>query len=298
MSDQLPWMAGSQADNASAEERDRLARSLSAYLRDGKNWILLKTCHRVEFYGVGAVPPLDQDVRVETAANAVRHLMRVAAGLESAIIAEDEVLHQVREALADARASRQLDKQLTRMFETAISAGRLARAKRTIAGGNLAQRAVSWLQERAELAGHHVLVVGAGRMGSALAHATRLAGSEVTIASRDPSRAQRLARVFGGRGVDLAAGAEIALDSAAVAVALGGEWREFHPIAAALPPIADISSPPAVLASIRTQLNGGFLGIDDLYARTHVLPSAYIERAERIVDAKTGEFMAWLDRRI
>lgn len=297
MSDQRPWMAGVQADNASAEERDRLSRSLSAQTSDHQTWILLNTCHRVELYGVGAMPPLDHDLRVETGPDAVRHLVRVAAGLESAIIAEDEVLHQVRVALAEARASRQLDSRLTRMFETAISAGRLARANRTSAGGNLAQRAVRWLDERSELAGHMVLVVGAGRMGSALAHAARLAGSDVTIASRNLSRAERLARVFGGRGVDLAVGAEMVLGCAAVAVALAGEWREFHPIPVALPPIADISAPPAVPASIRTQLNGGFLGIDDLYARTQALPSAYIARAERIVDGKTGEFLAWLDSR-
>jgi glutamyl-tRNA reductase len=289
-------MVGLQADNATAEDRDRVAHVLRGSMTDQKNWVLLNTCHRVEAYGFDAAPQLSGDVRVETGERAVRHLIRVAAGLESAIIGEDEVLHQVRQALAHARASRSLDSRLGRMFETAISTGRLARAKRTIAGGNLAQRAVAWLQQRSKLGGRPVLIVGAGRMGSALAHAARLAGSEVTIASRNQARAGQLARVYGGRGVDLTGGAEIAPKSAAIAVALAGPWHEFQPIDLALPPIADISAPPAVLASIRARLNRGFLGIDDLYARTQALPRGYIGRAEQIVDAKTREYVAWLER--
>jgi glutamyl-tRNA reductase len=297
MTRQLPWMVGVQADNAGAEERDRVAGLLQRPMAAHKNWILLSTCHRVEVYGFGDPPQLKQDIRVETGERAVRHLIRVAAGLESAIIGEDEVLHQVREALASARASRTLDTRLGRMFETAIAAGRLARAERTVAGGNLAQRAVAWLLQRSDLAGRPVLIAGAGRMGSALAHAARLAGADITVASRNPRRAQRLARVYGGRGVDLASGAELATRSTGIAVALAGVWHEFQPADVVLPPIADISAPPAVLPSIRERLNGGFLGIDDLYARTGALPSAYIEKAEQIVDTKARELTAWLARR-
>ncbi len=297
MSPPRPWLIGVQANNTSAVERDRIAQLLQGPIRDHGDWILLSTCHRVEVYGFGAAPQLNRNIRAESGESAVRHLMRVAAGLESAIIGEDEVLHQVREALARTRASRALDNRLGRMFETAIAAGRLARAERMVGGGNLAQRAVTWLGQRSELAGGSVLIAGAGRMGSALAHAARLAGSEVTIASRNPARAQRLARLYGGRGVDLASGAEIATKSAAVAVALAGMWQEFRPDDAMLPPIADISAPPAVLASIRSRLNGDFLGIDDLYTRTRPVPSAYIEKAEQIVEIKTREFAEWLERR-
>jgi glutamyl-tRNA reductase len=292
-----PWMVGVQADGTGAEDRDRFRRVLNAAVSDHSCWIVLSTCHRVELYGFDAVPKLDSDPRVETGEAAVRHLLRVAAGLESAIIGEDEVLHQVRAALAEARASRPLDNRLARMFETGIAAGRRARAGRLSSGGNLAQRALEWLQQRAALSGRHVLIAGAGRMGSALAHAAKVAGSDVTIASRNPWRAGNLARVYGGRGVDLEAGARLAPKSAAIAVALAGEWHEFHPTDTVLPPIADISAPPAVPNSVRARLDGGFLGIDDLYERADSVPGAFIERTERIVEAKTNEFMTWLDAR-
>src|SRR5229473_2443766 len=291
-----PWVMGVQADTADASDRDKLARSVRERIAAHSDWILLNTCHRVELYGFGTPPDLDARLKVHAGASAVRHLIRVAAGLESAIIGEDEVLHQVREAVGNARAGRTLDGRLLRLFQTAIAAGRSARAGRTAYSGNLAQRAVAWLQGKSPLAGRTVLVVGAGRMGSSLAHSARLAGAEVTIASRDPARARRLARVYGGPGVDLAGGAELAPRSAGVAVALAGIWREFRPDPD-FPPIADISAPPAIPAAVRANLNGGFLGIDDLYSRTQALPGAYIEKAEQIIAVKTREYVGWLDAR-
>ncbi len=297
MSGQQPWVMAVQADAAAAGERDRLVRSLEGKVPGHSDWILLSTCHRVELYGFGAIPDLDQGLHLETGDRAVRHLIRVAAGLESAIVGEDEVLHQVREALSQARAARTLDGRLQRLFETAIASGRRARAGRTAASGNLAQSAVAWLQERSSLAGGTVLVVGAGRMGSALAHSARLAGADVTIASRDEARARRLAHVYGGKGTDLAGGAALAPESAAVAVALAGTWNEFQPVQGVLPPIADISAPPALPASVRAGLNGGYLGIDDLYVRPLPPPPGYIDEADRVVAAKTREYVEWLDGR-
>lgn len=297
MSGQQLWVMAVEADAAAASERDRLAHSLDSKVPSHPDWILLSTCHRVELYGFGVIPDLDEGLHLETGGRAVRHLIRVAAGLESAIVGEDEVLHQVREALSEARAARQLDGRLQRLFETAIAAGRRARTGRTAASGNLAQSAVAWLQQRSSLAGGAVLVVGAGRMGSALAHSARLAGADVTIASRDAARARRLAHMYGGRGTDLAGGAELAPKSSAVAVALAGTWHEFQPVQNGLPPIADISAPPALPAAVRARLNGGYLGIDDLYVRPQPLPTGYIDEADRVVAAKTSEYIQWLDGR-
>src|SRR5450759_4254939 len=161
-----PWVMAVHADNVVADERQPLAQSVDARIGGHPDWILFSTCHRVELYGFGTMPDVDTRLLVETGEEAVGHLIRVAAGLESAIIGEDEVLHQVREALGNARAARSLDRRLQRLFETAIAAGRRARAGRTASSGNLAQRAVAWLQQRSTLAGRTVLIVGAGRMGS------------------------------------------------------------------------------------------------------------------------------------
>jgi glutamyl-tRNA reductase len=296
MSDSRPWVMAVQAGSADAAERAQLAGSVEAQIEGHRDWILLGTCHRVELYGFGVRPELDAPMRIETGEQAVRHLIRVATGLDSAIVGEDEVLHQVREALAQARAARSVDGRLQRWFETAIAAGRRARAGRTASSGTLAQRAVAWLADRSTLAGRSVLVVGAGRMGSSLAHSASQAGAHVAIASRDATRAKRLAQVYSGQGLDLAEAAKFAVDSAAIAVALAGVWHQLQPTAGPLPPIADISAPAAVPEAVKARANGDFLGIDDLYVRLPNIPRGYIDEADKVVDSKTREYVGWLER--
>ncbi len=291
------WALTVGAGSSSAEERRRVARLVEEQIADHPDWLFLGTCHRAELYGVGPIPRIDSRLRLHAGEAAVMHVMRVAAGLESAIVGEDEVLHQVREALRSALAAGPTDVRLQRLFETAVAAGRRARSGRTEASGNLAQAAVAWLARKAPIRGRPVVVAGAGRMGAALAHAAKKAGAEVSIASRDVTKASRLAGVCRGRGVDLSAGAELVPSSAGVAVALAGPWKELGRSAARLPPIADISAPASVPEAIRARLNGGFLGIDDLCERGRPLPRGYVAEAERVVAGKAAEYVAWLATR-
>jgi glutamyl-tRNA reductase len=293
----LPWVAGVSAAEQPVEERQRLAAELAPALSASADLVLVDTCHRVELYGFGALPAGAEGMPVRSGAEAVRHLLRVAAGLESAVVGEDEVLHQVRDAFRAALAEHRLDARTHRLFEVAVAAGRRARSGRTAAGAGLAGRAVDWLSSRSPLAARSVVVAGAGRMGSALAHAARKQGALVTIASRDPDRARRLAAVYGGEGVDLAEGARLAQASAAVAIALSGPWTELGALSEPLPPIADISAPSAIPAQLRSRLNGGFLGVDDLFDGPGVPPAGYVEAAERVVAAKLEEYLAWLEAR-
>jgi len=289
------WALTASASDVDAETRSITRGEIEAWLAAGGCGVALATCHRVELYGFGD-PPALRAVRL-TGRPAITHLLRVACGLESVIIGEDEVLHQVREALRGARSKQVLERRLHRLFETAIATGRKARSGRTESSGNLAQSAVTWLRRSADVSGRLVVVAGAGRMGTALAHSVALAGAEVVIASRDAIRAARLARVYSGYGVDLRAGAELAGRAAGVAVALGGRWSELELVAeSGLPPIADISAPQSVPEAVRRRMNGSFLGIDDLYRRSEPLPGAYIKDAERLVAARTDEYIAWAER--
>lgn len=293
MTDQ-PWVAGVSAADRPAEDRDRIAALLRHDRAGGR--VLLSTCHRVELYGFGEPPRLPDDLPLRRGEAAVVHLLRVAAGLESALVGEDEVLHQVRDAFREATADRRLDGRLHRLFEMAVATGRSARAGRAAFGAGLAGRAVDWLHGRAPLRGRRVLVAGAGRMGSALAHAARKEGALITIASRNRDRARRLATVYDGTGVSLAEGADLVLGSAGVAVALSGPWQELAALADPLPPIADISAPSAVPVALRARLNGGFLGVDDLFTAGPP-PPGYVEATERIVSGKAGEYLSWLEAR-
>jgi glutamyl-tRNA reductase len=289
-----PWALIVSAGGASATARATAAREMEDWLAHGGRGVALVTCHRAELYGVGSMPHLGPAATL-AGGSAVAHLLRVACGLESVIVGEDEVLHQVRGALTQARSTEKLEPRLQRLFETAIAAGRKARSRRTASSGNLAQSAVAWLRLRASVAGRTVVVAGAGRMGAALAHSLDEVGADLIIASRDPRRAARLARVYAGRGVGLEEGADLSGGAAGVAVALGGPWIELaRAKSETLPPIADISAPQAVPDAVRRRLDGSFLGIDDLYSPSRPLPGAYIEDARRLVELKTAEYMAYL----
>ena len=291
------WAIVASAGDLDAGDRAALAREIDEWLAAGGAGVALVTCHRVELYGVGEMPALAA-ARVLRDHRAAVHLLRVASGLESVIVGEDEVLHQVREALSRALRTQKVDGRLTRLFETAIATGRRARSGRTATSGDLAQGAVAWLRGRADVSGRMVVVAGAGRMGAALARSVTAAGADVIVASRQVENAVRLARVYSGAGVDLDAGAELAHKAAGVAVALGGPWTALASIARGeLPPIADISAPQAVPDGVRRRLNGSFLGIDDLYRRSHPLPTAYIEDAKRLIAFKAAEYSAWLEGR-
>jgi glutamyl-tRNA reductase len=289
-----PWVAGVSAAERPADERDRIASRLRQ--GSGAGQVLLSTCHRIELYGFGEPPRLPDDLTLRTGEAAVVHLLRVAAGLESALVGEDEVLHQVRDAFREAAMNGRLDGRLHRLFELAVATGRRARAGRAEFGAGLAARAIDWLHGKVPLRGRPVLVAGAGRMGSALAHAARKEGALLTIASRDAGRARRLAAVYEGTGVCLAEGADLVERSAGVAVALSGPWLELAALVEPLPPIADISAPSAVPAALRARLNGGFLGVDDLFT-AGTPPPGYVEATERIVSGKAGEYLGWLEAR-
>jgi glutamyl-tRNA reductase len=123
-------------------------------------------------------------------------------------------------------------------------------------------------------------------MGAALALAAEAAGAEVRVASRTPGRAE----------LDLAAAAELAPRCAAVAAALGGEWAELarHADGAGpLPPVADVSSPPAVPSSVRRLLADGYLGIDGLWEQ-EAGEGGWVSRAEGVVEDGVAEYLGWL----
>lgn len=294
---QTPWTLGVRADTQDADHRAEIGIVLRKEAVRPSRGVLLETCHRVELYGFGPIPTLVPSLSALTGDRAVLHLMRVAAGLDSSIVGEDQVLHQVRDALTAALRSGALDPRLQRLFETAIAAGRRARRGRHGSSANLAHSAMEWLNARSAIKDRAVLVIGAGHMGSALAHKAALLGARLTIASRNPTRARRLAHAYGGDSADLAEAASLVGTSAAIAVALGGPWRELQPSEAVLPPIADISAPPAVSSEVRAQLDGGFLSIDDLYHSHDPVPRGYIENATRVVEAKSKEYLAWLKTR-
>ena len=136
---------------------------------------------------------------------AVRHLFRVASGLDSMIVGESHILGQVRDALTAASQAQSVQVSLVGLFHAAVRAGRRVREETSIgrnalsisyAGVQLAQRVLG------NLRGRRVLLIGAGEAGRLVAQALRTTGvSDLMIANRTKARGEELADDLGGRAL-------------------------------------------------------------------------------------------------
>ena len=188
---------------------------------------LLSTCNRTEVYacctkfhpGVGDASEFLAEQAGMRAADlaehiysyydeaAVAHLFGVAAGVDSVILGEGQILGQVRDALKVAEAEGSAQQSLSRVFRHAIEVGKRSRAETGIGRGavSLSSAAVALATERlGTLVERRVLVLGAGEMGEGMARS--LAGSgvaEVVLAGRGTERATELATRVGGRAIPI-----------------------------------------------------------------------------------------------
>ncbi|MCI4459938.1 MAG: NAD(P)-binding domain-containing protein [Acidilobus sp.] len=240
-----------------AESIKRRAYELLAPLSRGV--VVLSTCNRFEVYLDSPAPGRSEEVirsllkapwRLE-GEEAARHLLRVAAGLESQIVGEDEVLGQVRDAWLEARRAGLTSELLDTVFHSAISAGARARRETRISKGVLGypQAAVE-LGARAlgDLDGRRVLVVGAGMAARAMLRhlCTKWRPASVIVADRNPARASEAASECpGAKAISLAEVKAIdGVDLALVAIK-GGPRPELTNLRSRCKVLVDISTPPA-----------------------------------------------------
>ena len=184
--------------------------------------VVLSTCLRTEVYAVvdrfhDAVDDVSgllaahaglrvDDIQEHTAVrfddDVAVHLFSVAAGLESAVLGETEVLGQVRRAWERAQQERSAGPVLGDLFRNAVQAGKRVRAETGIARGttsfSFAAIELAGRRRAGGLAGAAVTLVGAGEMGTGVVHALgRLAGrrrpASVVVVNRSTERARQLA---------------------------------------------------------------------------------------------------------
>jgi glutamyl-tRNA reductase len=133
---------------------------------------------------------------------AVAHLFEVAAGLDSAVLGESEILGQVRSAWELAQHEGGAKATLNLLFRHAVETGKRARTETSIGRGtaSVSHAAVEMATERlGSLVGRRVLVVGAGEMGEGIAAALVPAGAnDIRVVNRTVERAQQLAKRIGG----------------------------------------------------------------------------------------------------
>lgn len=186
--------------------------------------VLLSTCNRTEFYVMSddggqrrlndwlhdernLDPSFAQSIFSMQHDDAIRHIFRVACGLDSMVLGEPQILGQLKDAYREAQQSGTVGKQLSRLFQHTFSVAKKVRTDTKIGSSpvSVAYAAVSLAQQFfADFSRHTALLVGAGVTVELLArHLESHNIGRLFVANRDVERAGNLAHRFGGFALPL-----------------------------------------------------------------------------------------------
>jgi glutamyl-tRNA reductase len=303
---------------------EALATRLSA-----EETVVLSTCNRSEIYVASTDPnrshqdvigflsdyhQIPEDVflpHVFTRRDheAARHLFRVAAGLDSIVVGEPQILGQVKDALQAARERHCAGPLLNRTFDWALNVGKRVRSETALGEGavSIAYAALSPARKIfGKLQGLTVLVIGAGEISTLTAQHLRNQGvSEIVITSRTAAHAEALAQTVSGRAIPWA-DMPTALAHADIIVTATGAQRPIitrkhieavtgrkrsGPLF-----IVDLAVPRDVESSVGDIEQVFLYNVDDLQGIVQEnisRRSGEIEHAEQIVTGEVSNFIAW-----
>jgi glutamyl-tRNA reductase len=266
-----------------------------------------------EFHGVdrSTVSPHIYDV---SDLEAARHLFRVAAGLDSLVVGEPQILGQVKEAHTAAGEAQTAGPVLNRLFQASFAVGKRVRTETNLGSGavSIGYAAVSLARKIfGDLGGRAVVVIGAGEMGKLTARHMKSQGvNNVTIVSRTMAHAARTAEAIGGAvaarwdDMDLALGASDIVITATGApapiltkarVEAVMRTRRNRPLF-----IIDIALPRDVEPAAGEIEQVFLYNIDDLQATVRenlARRASEVARADAIVGQELEKFGAWLRAR-
>jgi len=295
----------------------------------GENLVLC-TCNRTELYHVGSS---DRSDLIESLGNhagllradiedyfychhdreAVYHLLRVAAGLDSMVVGEYEILGQVKEAFAAAEKSGSIGAVLSRLFRDALAAGKRVRHETEISQGVFSVGGCAVTLAKAifgELTGAQVIIVGAGEMAEAVARALASSGADsIFVANRTYEHACRLADQLGGEAIHFEH--------------LASAMRECHVLISSTAAPHHVIDREMVVEVMRARRNKPLFLIDiavprDIAPEAGALDGVYLyniddlnsvvqqdsqarmkesEKAEKIIHQQAEQFISWLASR-
>jgi len=290
--------------------------------------VIVSTCHRSEIYGLGDGERagdelarfvsewrgLDRAVLEQAGfrrfgADAVRHLFRVAAGLDSMALGESEVLGQVRQALSIAREAGSSRGVLHRLFESAVRAGKRVRTETQISVHPLSIASIAVeLAEKVfgDLPQRRLLLLGAGETATLFArHALEAGLRDLRIANRTAIHAEDLAGRIGAR---VLAWDELAHELPSADVVVGTtaspapvvrrsdveaamRQRRGQPMF-----FLDLAMPPDIDPEVRGVYNVftyDLDGLEEVAAENRRRRSREIPEAERILEEELQRFLGW-----
>jgi glutamyl-tRNA reductase len=336
-------LLGISHKTAPVELRERVdfqARDLAAVLRalsargSAHEAVVVSTCNRAEIYVAcdepGAtrqdlarflsefndVAPVDVTPHLYDVVDidAARHLFRVAAGLDSLVVGEPQILGQVKSAHTVAAETHTSGPLLNRLFHASFGVGKRVRTETGLGSGavSVSYAAVALAKKIfGDLSGRTVVVVGAGEMGKLTAiHMKSQSVRQITIVSRTLAHAARTAEAIGGAGAAPWEELDAVLGAGDIVITATGAANPIltkaH-IEAVMRPrrsqplfIIDIAMPRDVEPEAGEIEQVFLYNIDDLQATVRenlARRASEVQRAEAIVDEEVQRFSAWFRSR-
>jgi glutamyl-tRNA reductase len=289
--------------------------------------VAISTCNRFELYAAStaAAPPsreallcvlrslagaeIAAQAEVRADAQAVVHLFSVAAGMDSLVVGETEILGQVKTAYEAAKSAGLTGKPLNVLFQRALYVGKRVRNETGIASGSSSVPSVAvQLAESifGRLEGKSALILGAGAMAELAAkHLVARGAGRLAVANRTWERAYALAARFHGEAVKWDSIAEALVDADVLIASTGAPTAVVTRamVAAALRRrggrslfLIDIAMPRDIEESVH-ELDGVYLyrleDLESIVAKNMSQRAGAIATARAIVEAKAAEFDAW-----
>lgn len=312
---------------------ERLPQALSE-IRTGLDLnevAILSTCNRTEIYcdlpELNAKPVIDwlghyQEMSSHEIADhayvhhdeaAVRHMLRVASGLDSLVLGEPQILGQLKSAYATAREVQTLGPQLGKLFQHTFRVAKVVRTETEIGANpvSVAFAAVDLARNIfTDVADTRVLLIGAGETIELVAqHFHGLGVSQITVANRTYERADRLAKRIGGQALllqdipSVLHQADIVVSSTASPLPILGKGlmesaikqRKHKPML-----VVDLAVPRDVEAAVGTMDDVFLYSVDDLesvVADNRKQRQSAAQAAEVIVNSQAADFMRLLRER-
>ena len=310
---------------------ERLVAALAEFVRAKpvKEAAILSTCNRTELYFATQQPQHAADWFAEyhrialhdlspylytyPQRDAVRHVFRVASGLDSMVLGEPQILGQMKDAVRQAEEAGTLGATMHKLFQRTFSVAKEVRSTTAI-GANIVSMAAAavHLSERIfeRVGDQKVLFVGAGEMIElCAAHFGGQKPRRLTIANRTASRAEALAGRFGGDVLRLDQVGE-ALSGYDIVVSCTGSPLPIIGLGMVERALKLRRHRPMVMVDLAVprDIEREVAGLDDVFLYTvddlaQVVDSglesrqAAVVEAEQIIDARVDGFLHWLDSR-
>lgn len=241
------------------------------------------------------------------------HLFRVAAGLDSMVVGEAEILGQVRRAHELARAAGTSGPTLDRLFQDALATGGRVRAETSIGHGAMSISSLAATiaeEELGDLRGRNVVIIGAGETAELAAAAFHQRGvAALFVANRRATRAMCLAARFEGAVAALDRLPEMLITADIVVAATASPHPILHreAVAEVLPErkgrpllLIDLAVPRDIEPSVG-ELDGitryDLDGLGQVIARNHEVREVEAAQAQQIVDVELQRFGQWMATR-